>query len=70
MPFLQHTEQPEAVNFLFSELSLLNHAAALFFRSAQRFFMAWPIFLRAAAERWRLRPSGLPEAVLPALPLL
>jgi hypothetical protein len=40
------------------------YAAAFFFRSAQRFFMARPIFLRAAADSRRLRPSGLPVAVL------
>ena len=44
--------------------------AAFFFRSAQRFFIARPIRLRAAADKCRLRPSGLPDAVLPALPLL
>jgi hypothetical protein len=36
------------------------YATAFFLRSAQRFFMAWPILLRAAADRWRLQPSGLP----------
>jgi len=39
--------------------------ATFFFRSAQRFFIARPIRLRAAADRCRLRPSGLPDAVLP-----
>jgi hypothetical protein len=42
----------------------VDYAAAFFFRSAQRFFMARPIFLRAAADSRRLRPSGLPVAVL------
>lgn len=46
---------------------LLDLAAAFFFRSDQRFFVARPIFLRAAADRRRLRPSGLPAAVLPRL---
>jgi hypothetical protein len=36
--------------------SFLDHAAAFFFLSAQRFFMARPILLRAAADRCRLRP--------------
>lgn len=45
----------------------LGHAAAFFFHSAQRFFVAWPILLRAAADRCRFRPSGLPDAVLPCL---
>jgi hypothetical protein len=40
---------------------------AFFFRSAQRFFMARPIRLRAAADKRRLRRSGLPDAVLPRL---
>lgn len=41
------------------------YAAAFFFRSAQRLFMAWPIFLRASADRvrFRLRPSGFPDNV-------
>jgi hypothetical protein len=43
------------------------HAADFFLRSAQRFFIASPIRLRAAADkcRLRLRPSGLPAAVIP-----
>ena len=52
----------------FAGPTFLNHAAAFFFLSAQRFFMAWPILLRAAADRCRLR--GLPNAVLPCLPWL
>jgi hypothetical protein len=36
--------------------AFLDHAAAFFFLSAQRFFMARPILLRAAADRCRLRP--------------
>ena len=35
------------------------HAPAFFFRSAQRFFIASPILLRAAADKRRLRPIGL-----------
>jgi hypothetical protein len=36
--------------------AFLDHAAAFFFLSAQRFFMARPIFLRAATDRCRVRP--------------
>lgn len=43
------------------------HAPAFFFRSAQRFFIASPILLRAAADNRRLRPSALPETVVPRL---
>jgi len=50
-------------------LLLVAYATAFFMRSAQRFFMARPILLRAAADMCRLRPSGLSVAVLPR-PLL
>jgi hypothetical protein len=42
----------------------VNHAAVFFLRSAQRFFIARPIFLRAAADRcrlWTLRLPALPK---------
>lgn len=45
--------------------AFVDHAAAAFlFRSAQRFFMAKPIFLRAAADKGALLPKRLPDAAL------
>ena len=44
-----------------------DQAAAFFFLSAQRFFMASPILRLAAADSRRFRPSCLPDAVLTGL---
>jgi len=43
------------------------HAASFFLRSAHRFLMVSPIFLRAAADSRRFLPSGLPDTVLAVL---
>jgi hypothetical protein len=45
----------------------VDHAAAFFFLSAQRFFIAAPIFRLAAADSRRFRPSALPDAVITRL---
>jgi hypothetical protein len=42
-------------------------AASFFLRSAHRFFMASPIFLRATADNFRFRLSGVPDSVRAAL---
>jgi hypothetical protein len=44
-----------------------NHAADFFFRSAQRFFIASPIRLRAAADRYHFRPLAVLLAGRPRL---